>query len=1132
MSQSRERLFAPHVDSFNYFLGPGIRAAVNNIQKDFVVGPNDERLTFWWEDPMIMKPTKSGSGYKDNRLFPKTCRESKTSYTGAFSAQLCVQINDNEPTKLHRRIGNLPIMVKSSRCQLHNFNAKQLVLRGEEETEAGGYFVINGLEKLIRLVIAYRKNYPMAVVRGAYSKRGTRYTNFGIQMRCVRDDQSARTVILHYLNDGTSMFSFNIRRQQFFVSVGFLMKALVDVSDKQIHDDVLVGEEENTFFVSCVEQILLQSHSFGCFTRASVLAYIGQRFRTACRWPPWYTDQQCGEDLLKEFILVHLNTNKEKYQMLVLMLRKLLYLASGRLNREMEDSPEYHEVLLPGHLILNIVKEQMTLWLAQFRKTIEKHLSDYPSENVTDPAVWKKCADKTPNPICKRVEYLLSTGNVVTDSGLDLQQISGFSIQAERLNFLRFISHFRSVHRGHFFTEMKTTEVRKLLPQSWGFVCPVHTPDGSPCGLLNHLAARCEIVQAKADTDLIPRTLVGLGMSPAAEDPHITADSAPVLIDGRIVGFLPKEKLGEVAHQLRYLRVSQPHIVDPTVEIACFPHTQHFSYPMIFIQSTPARYMRPVRFRPTGAETFIGSLEQSSLDIACLPADVTDQTVFEELSPTSMLSVVASLTPFSDYNQSPRNLYQCQMGKQTMGIPTHALPYRHDGKSYRMTHPQKPVVRCQAQETYSMNDYPTGTNACVAVISYTGFDMEDAMIINKSAYERGFGHACIYMTKEISLEEESGRKTRGKAEYRRLNSQFCNIDLSGNVIEPRLDIDGLPKVGTYINEGDPLCAFLGEDGKPHVKFHKGQEGGTVEAVTLVTTHTADPSAKPDLVRIRLRVNRNPVIGDKFSSRHGQKGVLSVLWQQTDMPFTESGITPDCIINPHAFPSRMTIGMMIESMAGKAGGAHGIFQDSTPFEFNRNKGTPMGEDEKTLIDYVGEQLAKAGFNYQGSEPMYSGVSGELLRADIFFGSVYYQRLRHMVSDKYQVRTTGPINPLTHQPIKGRKLGGGIRLGEMERDSLLAHGVSFLLQDRLMHCSDETEAYMCQKCGSLVSVIANPRSSAEQTSSLSRSCRACGTGEFVGKVRVPYVLLYLINELSCMNLKLIIKASSYAQALEDD
>jgi DNA-directed RNA polymerase I subunit RPA2 len=290
-----------------------------------------------------------------------------------------------------------------------------------------------------------------------------------------------------------------------------------------------------------------------------------------------------------------------------------------------------------------------------------------------------------------------------------------------------------------------------------------------------------------------------------------------------------------------------------------------------------------------------------------------------------------------------------------------------------------------------------------------------------------------------------------------------------------------------------------------VKRHKSSEDATIEEIRLLggDSHNA-PCEK---ATIKLRINRNPVPGDKFASRHGQKGVMSRLWPAEDMPFTESGMQPDILFNPHGFPSRMTIGMLIESMAGKAGAYAGVAQDATPFRFS---------EKDRAVDYFGEQLRAAGYAYHGTEPMYSGVYGTEMQVQIFVGCVYYQRLRHMVSDKDQVRAKGPIQPLTRQPIHGRKVHGGIRLGEMERDSLLAHGASFLVQERLLHGSDESRALVCANCGSLLSAMMKPPDGSGGRRSA--TCLACG--EAKGKVDVitlPYVFQYLTNELAAMNIK---------------
>lgn len=323
----------------------------------------------------------------------------------------------------------------------------------------------------------------------------------------------------------------------------------------------------------------------------------------------------------------------------------------------------------------------------------------------------------------------------------------------------------------------------------------------------------------------------------------------------------------------------------------------------------------------------IGPMEQPFMDIACLDEDVREGvTTHQELDATNMLSLIASLTPFSDYNQSPRNMYQCQMGKQTMGTPCHSLPFRPDNKLYKIQNPQAPVVQTKRHGEFKMDEYPNGTNAVVAVLSYTGFDMEDAMILNKGAFERGFGHASVYKTIKIDLQDEADRAgASSKGDTPRI--RFGNkADRHGESVHPSLGEDGLPEVGSFVEEGDPLyCVVDDLSGKDRVGKHKEKERAYVQTVRALGP--TNPKRTDNNVSITLRFPRNPVIGDKFSSRHGQKGVLSIVWPQENMPFSESGISPDVIINPHAFPSRMTIGMLIESMAGKSGALHGKFQVS-------------------------------------------------------------------------------------------------------------------------------------------------------------------------------------------------------------
>lgn len=377
-------------------------------------------------------------------------------------------------------------------------------------------------------------------------------------------------------------------------------------------------------------------------------------------------------------------------------------------------------------------------------------------------------------------------------------------------------------------------------------------------------------------------------------------------------------------------RRSSPHLVPYHLEIVCEASSL---LPTLTLFTHGSRFLREVKQLNTGLSEWIGPMEQVYLDIAVDVKGITAQSSYVELQPTRMLSLVAQLTPFSDFNQSPRNMYQCQMGKQTMGVPATNFDYRTDNKMYRLMYGQSPVVRTKAHVEYAMDDYPNGCNAVVAVLAYTGYDMEDAMIINKASYERGLGHACVYYSIFVDLRDEA----------RHQGLEQSDLRFASDKPPSHIDVDGLPMPGTKLVKGDVLCRYRNAR---TLVYHDVLN----KKVDPVVVDTVVPIAKDDYgiwhVMIKLREPRNPIIGDKFSSRHGQKGTLSKLWPQEDMPFSDSGICPDILINPHAFPSRMTVGMLMESLAGKAGSLRGHHQNGTPFNFG---------EHNSAADYFGAQL---------------------------------------------------------------------------------------------------------------------------------------------------------------------------------
>ncbi|PRP80117.1 hypothetical protein PROFUN_12271 [Planoprotostelium fungivorum] len=1093
---------APHVDSFNWFLANSVRLYLNNSAPTKVL---DSNIELFVESMTIGKPVLDGKP-----MYPHICRQMGITYEAPLLAKLVFRQDANQFT-VERIIGKMPIMVKSTHCHLHGMSPKELVAHYEEDTEVGGYFIINGNEKIIRLLNTSRRHDIVSYIRPSLSRMGAQYTPYAVSMKCVRPDQTTQTLHLHYCRDGSVSARIIIKRKEYLIPVALLLKALVDTSDREIYGRIVQGDTEHSMLLDAVEIMLREFKKKALYSREQCLSHLGSGFRLIMREfvDAEMDDIEAGQALLDNFVLVHLSTHRDKFNTLILMVRKLYALVQGRCSVDNLDSVMNHEVLLPGHLWNSMFQERVRMYCYGLSSLIRKF-------NAKNTKSWetpiKKACESVPD-LCQKMKTFLSTGNLTSESGLDLMQASGFTVIADKLNYLRYMSHFQCIHRGAFFAEMKTTLPRKLLPEAWGFVCPVHTPDGGPCGLLNHLAVTCKVpIDVKGRVD-IEDLLSTLGLTNTVPSIHASIRHLDVMLDGRYVGKVAENIAEDLVSKLRFYKVKGLQGVPRDLEIAHVPYnsTGGGRFPGIFMFSGPARFTRPVRNLLVGEEEMIGSFEQVYMNIACMEGDRRANSTHQEILPTNILSAVATMTPFSDFNQSPRNMYQCQMGKQTMGTPLSAYPYRCDNKLYRIQNPQMPLVRTFGQHDYAVNNYPTGANAIVAVISYTGYDMEDAMIINKSSYERGFGHGSVYKTEYVDA--SSLAETNELRSTPQTKCYFHNVGLNGQLHEPSLDEDGLPAVGQLIKEGDPLyCVYDPIAKQFSVKKYKTNEECYIDDILVIDPHNAhDQKVGPEHVVIKLRYNRNPVIGDKFSSRHGQKGVLSQLWPQIDMPFSESGMTPDVIINPHAFPSRMTIGMLVESMAAKSGALHGVFHDATPFRFN---------EKERAVDYFGEQLIKAGYNYYGNEPLYSGISGQEFHADIYLGVVYYQRLRHMVKDKFQVRSNGPINSLTQQPIKGRKKGGGIRFGEMERDSMLAHGTAFLLNDRLYNCSDRSTACVCSRCGSIlapISVTGTERGEGTMSTDRVDYCRNCQTDQDVKVVDIPAVFKYLTAELAAMNLK---------------
>ena len=599
----------------------------------------------------------------------------------------------------------------------------------------------------------------------------------------------------------------------------------------------------------------------------------------------------------------------------------------------------------------------------------------------------------------------------------------------------------------------------------------------------------------------------------------VTANKTKIYINGELLGYCEnpveftqemreKRRNGEISHEMNIT------YYEDNEEIYIFNDPGRARRPLIIVKEglplLKEEHLNKVAngklkwddLINKGLVEYLDAEEEENSYIAMSLADLNEEHTHLEIDPATMLGICAGIIPFSDHNSSPRNTMEAGMTKQALGLYVSNYALRTDTRAHLLHHPQTPIVKTRIIDSTNYDLRPSGQNFVVALMSYEGYNMEDAMVINKGSLERGLARSSFFRAYDTSEKRYAGGQV-DKFEVPDKNIKGYRSEEAYR----NLDEDGVVNPESYVESGDVLIGktspprFLEEDfgtvadrrRETSVTVRHGEKG-IVDAVLL--SETVEGSR---LAKIRVRDTRQPEFGDKFASRHGQKGVVGLILSPEDVPFTEFGVVPDLIVNPHAIPSRMSIGQVLEMVAGKAGCLEGERVDATPFN-------------QTLEDEIKQQLINNGFESAGCESLYNGVTGERLDAEIFVGVAYYQKLHHMTTDKVYARSRGPVQVLTRQPTEGRAREGGLRFGEMERDCLIAHGAALTLKERLLDESDKYEAIVCENCGMLAVYDKNKNK---------KYCPICGDVETY-PVEISYAFKLLLDELKslCIFPKLVL------------
>ncbi len=966
-------------------------------------------------------------------------------------------------------IGHIPIMLKTNICLLNGLSDKELIANGEDMEDPGGYFIVNGTERVLigvedvapnKIIVTFEENLGKNTAMAKVSS-----IRHGFRSRTtVEKTESTPSINVSFPGATNVPFGFLCK------SLGLTnseIRGLFDEDTRAEIEPTLTEESSDEAFKKLCKKI-----SFGH-------AEEYQELRT--------------EQTIDNYLLPHIgnskNERKAKARFLAIMAKKAIKLLQGKRNEDDKDHYQNKRVRLAGDLLQELFRVSFSMLLKDIKYQLEKQHTRKRDVTVSN-AVRSRTMDE-------RIEFALATGNWTGGR-------SGISQVLDRTTFLSSISHRRRISlllektRPHF-------EARDVHATQWGRVSANETPEGKNCGLVKNLTVGA-IISKERDDSYVKEKLEKI----CSQSEY----STDVYVNGVLIGSYPDPK--KLVEDLREERRKGKIDYDVSIayeernnEVQVYSGAGRILRPLIVVKNLNKKEEgiiedvknNNVKFDvlvKKGIIEYVDAAEEEEAYIAITHDNITNEHTHVEITPSILTSIAEGYIPFANYNSAPRVEMASAMAKQAVGIPTTSFPSRLDSLMHVMNYPQRPIVRTDVSEIFHFDKMPAGQNFVVALLSYEGYNMEDAIVINQSSIERGLAGSTFYRTyttEEVhyhGAQQDRFEIPKDDVEGHLPADAYKNLSNDG-IILPETEFNS---EGVLIGKTAPprfleeisMFGRIAERRRDASVTANETESGWIDGVVLTETDEGNT-----MVKIKTRSPRIPEIGDKLASRYGQKGVIGMTVRHEDMPFTNEGIVPDLIMNPHAIPSRTTVGHLIEMLGGTAGCLAGRFIDGTAFENEKEV------DLRTVLE-------KFGFKNNGKQILYDGKTGEKIEAEIFIGVIYYQRLHHMVANKIHTRAKGPVQMLTRQPTEGRSKHGGLRFGEMERDCLIGHGASAVLKDRLLDESDKVKIPVCSKCG-VMAVHDYERNKF--------TCPVCGDSQ-VYEIEIAYAFKLLISELLGMGI----------------